>query len=56
MKKVPVVPILRAVPAIVFAAIATQASAQGVRAQVVAQGLEHPWVLAFLPEGCFLVT
>ena len=31
-------------------------SAQTVRPETVASGLEHPWGLAFLPEGRFLVT
>jgi aldose sugar dehydrogenase len=32
------------------------AGAQELRAQTVAQGLEHPWAVAFLPQGHFLVT
>ncbi len=30
--------------------------AQEIRAQPVARGLEHPWAVAFLPQGRFLVT
>jgi glucose/arabinose dehydrogenase len=30
--------------------------AAGVRVEVVASGLAHPWALAFLPDGRFLVT
>ena len=30
--------------------------AQALRPQTVASGLDHPWALAFLPEGRFLVT
>ena len=33
-----------------------QTRAQGVQVQVLAQGLEHPWSLAFLPGGAYLVT
>ena len=37
-------------------AVWAQAAAGPVRAIPVAQGLESPWALAFLPEGRFLVT
>jgi aldose sugar dehydrogenase len=36
--------------------IPTVAQAQEVRAQPVAGDLEHPWAVAFLPQGRFLVT
>jgi aldose sugar dehydrogenase len=37
-------------------ALATPGFAQGVKPQTVAGGLQHPWAVAFLPEGRFLVT
>jgi aldose sugar dehydrogenase len=36
--------------------LAQPAMAQGVRAESVAGGLDHPWAVAFLPQGRFLVT
>ena len=42
--------------AIVFAVACTGAGAQAVRVQPVAQALDHPWAVAFLPQGRFLVT
>jgi aldose sugar dehydrogenase len=40
----------------VLSAAATPAAAQTPRLQPVASGLEHPWAVAFLPAGRFLVT
>jgi glucose/arabinose dehydrogenase len=37
-------------------AIASSVAAQSLRPVVVAKGLEHPWGLAFLPDGRMLVT
>src|SRR3954470_21833016 len=39
-----------------FSLIPTAGQAQEVRAESVAKGLEHPWAVAFLPDGRFLVT
>ncbi|HEY0822913.1 MAG TPA: PQQ-dependent sugar dehydrogenase [Ramlibacter sp.] len=41
---------------ILAAWLAPLAAAQPVRAAPVASGLEHPWAVAFLPQGRFLVT
>ncbi len=39
-----------------LAAFALPALGQGVRAELVASGLAHPWSLAFMPGGGYLVT
>jgi glucose/arabinose dehydrogenase len=41
---------------VAFYLIPAAAFAQEVRAEPVARGLEHPWAVAFLPQGRFLVT
>lgn len=41
---------------LVFTLIPTAALAQELRAETVARDLEHPWAVAFLPQGRFLVT
>ena len=60
----PVVPVRWSKLAIVLVAFSgaiashaqAQATAPSVRAETVASGLQHPWGVAFLPEGRFLVT
>ena len=55
----PVTPTLQAPRAIILIALfcfLDVALAQGVRVQTVASGLQHPWSVAFLPEGRFLLT
>jgi aldose sugar dehydrogenase len=42
--------------AVALWAASTLAGAQDLRVQTVAHGLEHPWAVAFLPDGRFLVT
>ena len=41
---------------VVFSLIPTAGQAQELRAEPVARDLEHPWAVAFLPQGRFLVT
>lgn len=41
---------------ILAASLLPGARAQTVRPETIASGLDHPWALAFLPEGRFLVT
>ncbi|MBC7617821.1 MAG: PQQ-dependent sugar dehydrogenase, partial [Candidatus Saccharibacteria bacterium] len=36
--------------------IAQSATAQALKLETVASGLQNPWALAFLPEGGYLVT
>lgn len=46
-----------AITAAIFAALTSvPTGAQTVRAETVAAGLDHPWAVAFLPQGRFLVT
>jgi glucose/arabinose dehydrogenase len=52
----PLVHASRALTAILLIVIGCQAPAQNVRPDVVATQLEHPWAVAFLPDGRFLVT
>ena len=48
--------ILAVVAALVFATLATSTRAQELKPVTVASGLQHPWGLAFLPDGRILVT
>jgi glucose/arabinose dehydrogenase len=47
---------IRAVTTLLACGLAAAAAAQPLHTETVAQGLEHPWAVAFLPQGRFLVT
>lgn len=49
-------PFFRAVFATTCLAAGAHAAAQDLKAVTVASGLDHPWAVAFLPQGRFLVT
>lgn len=46
----------KAAALLVLAAMASTAAAQELRSETVTSGLAHPWAVAFLPGGRFLVT
>jgi len=52
----PRLPVARLAVASVLALAGFAAAAQALHPHTVAQGLEHPWAVAFLPQGRFLVT
>lgn len=47
---------LAVVPGAQAQEVRVESSAGAIAASVVAEGLDHPWALAFLPDGRFLVT
>ncbi len=56
LRSLRIAPALAAAAAAIGLLQAAPGQAQELRAEAVATGLEHPWALAFLPEGGYLVT